>query len=259
MNGKGGVCRSFYGRFPKGDGLPDAPKRRERPVFDAASFFSVWISQVIKEYLLRIARGGIAAALQRPLFGRRHFCFLRLRAFFKYFFKRKVLMSQQENLTATQEVRPVPRPQTKGCRGKGRQGGGFGKKASEPGKRGERAEACCGEAGEEAGGCEKARGTDGREAGAQTAGQTAQGKGSGYGNADGSADRGTNGGTKRQCRLKTGAGENGARAGEIAVREPESSVSGAEGGERPMNRKCSRAAAQDDAEVRLTGGPAHIL
>ena len=45
--------------------------------------------------------------------------------------------------------------------------------------------------------------------------------------------------------------ENGARAGETAVREPESGVSGAEGGEKADEQKVQReAAAQDDAEVR---------
>lgn len=157
-------------------------------------------------------------------------------------------MSQQENLTATQEVRTARRGRKpKAAAEKEGKAADSAKKGVGAGERGERAEACCGKAGEEAGGG-KARGTDGREAAPKRRGRPPKAK---------AADTATQTAvpTEAQTAAQTAVQtekrepeENGARAGETAVREPES---GAEGGEKADEQKVQReAAAQDDAEVR---------
>lgn len=161
-------------------------------------------------------------------------------------------MSQQENLTATQEVRPVRRGRKpKAAAEKEGKAADSAKKASEPGKEEsvpkraaekpakKRAAAKKPEEQTAEKPAPKRRGRPPKAKAADTATQTAVP---------------TEAQTAAQTAVQTEKREpeeNGARAGETAVREPESSVSGAEGGEKADEQKVQReAAAQDDAEVR---------
>ena len=161
-------------------------------------------------------------------------------------------MSQQGNLTATQEVRTARRGRKpKAAAEKEGKAADSAKKASEPGKEEsvpkraaekpakKRAAAKKPEEQTAEKPAPKRRGRPPKAKAADTATQTAVP---------------TEAQTAAQTAVQTEKREpeeNGARAGETAVREPESSVSGAEGGEKADEQKVQReAAAQDDAEVR---------
>lgn len=162
-------------------------------------------------------------------------------------------MSQQENLTATQEVRTARRGRKpKAAAEKEGKAADSAKKASEPGKE----ESVPGRAAAEKPAKKRAAAKKPEEQAAEKPAPKRRGRPPKAKAADTATQTAvpTEAQTAAQTAVQTEKREpeeNGARAGETAVREPESSVSGAEGGEKADEQKVQReATAQDDAEVR---------